>query len=187
MITDIFDKNIVRILTLFSISPGSKFSRNELKEKTLLNNVPLDESLNILLNNGILAREKRLHSLNFENNAVKGIIGIIKKEYLKLKEIPLKVYLIILEISAYAAQMNQLDGIYLFGSYAKLIYTDRSDIDIAFILKKKGKRSIQEIKGIVNKLEKKYSKTIESHFFEAMDLRQKDPIIKEIKKGVEII
>ena len=50
MITDIFNKDIVKILTLFSVSLGSKFTRNEIKEKTMLNNVPLDNALNILLN-----------------------------------------------------------------------------------------------------------------------------------------
>lgn len=36
MITDIFDKNIVKILILFSITPGSKFTRKEIQDQTII-------------------------------------------------------------------------------------------------------------------------------------------------------
>ncbi len=187
MITDLFDKNIVRILTLFSISPGSKFTRNEIKEKTMLNNVPLDQTLNVLLNDTILVREKRFYSLNFENSSTKNIINLVKKEYLRFKEIPLRIYFAAMDISANISDIIQLDSVYLFGSFAKLIYTNKSDIDLAIILKKEDKKMISKIKKILNKLEKKYNKTIEEHFFETKDLKQRDPLIKEIKRGVQII
>ena len=36
---ELFDKNVLRILTVFSISPGSRLNRKVLKEKTMLPNI----------------------------------------------------------------------------------------------------------------------------------------------------
>ena len=187
MITDMFDKDASMALTLFSVSPGSKFTRNEIKEKTMLNNVPLDNALNMLLNNGILIQEKRFFSLNFENKNSKAILDIIKNEHLKFKEIPLKVYYLLLDASAIMSSIKNIVKAYLFGSYAKLIYTDRSDVDLAIILEKSDKGAIDKIKKGVNKLEKKYGRSLELHFFEKKDMLQKDPIIREIlRNNVEL-
>lgn len=183
MITDIFDRNIGKILSLFSISPGSKFTRKEIKEKTMLYNIPLDKALTVLLNNKILIKEKRLLSVNFEDNNAKNIIEIIKKEYLRFKEIPLKIYYLLLDICASLSELNQIENICLFGSFAKLIYTEKSDIDLGIILQREDKVLIQKIKSEIAKIEKKYEKTIEEHFFEKNDLSEKDPLIEEIKRN----
>ena len=187
MITDIFYKDAVMVLTLFSVSPGSKFTRNEIKEKTALNNIPLDNALNVLLNNRILTREKRFFSLNFENKNSKILLDAIKNEHIRFKEIPLKIYYLMLDASDVMSHITSITKVYLFGSYAKLIYTDRSDVDLAIVLEKSDKGTIDKIKKSANKIEKKYGKSIELHFFEEKDMRQKDPIIKEIlKNNVEL-
>ena len=187
MITDIFDKDIIKILTLFSVSPGSKFVRNEIKEKTMLNNAPLDNALNILLNNGVLVKEKRFLSLNFENKNLKILLDIIKKEHLRFKEIPLVIYYAVLDMSPVLANIRDIAKAYLFGSYAKLIYTEKSDIDLAIILGKEDKNIIDKVKNGIDKIEKKYNKNIELHFFEKKEMKQRDPIIKEIlKNGIEL-
>ena len=183
MITDIFNKDVVKVLTLFSISPGSKFTRNEIKEKTMLNNVPLDNTINILLNNKLLIKEKRFLNLNFENKNLKNILEIVKKEHLRLKEIPLKIYYIILDISSVLSNIKKIKEAYLFGSYAKLIYTERSDIDLAIVLEKEDKSFVKKLKKDINKIEKKYDKNVELHFFKKKDMKQKDPIIKEILRN----
>ncbi len=181
MITNLFDRNMVKILTLFSISPGSKFTRDEIKKKTLLNNVPLDNAINTLFKEQLIIKEKRFLSLNFENPNLRSIIQLIKKEHIRFKEIPLNVYFALLDLSKQLAQLKQIAHIYLFGSYAKLIYTEKSDIDLAIILKKED--IIKKIKNEIKKIEKRYNKIIEPHFFEKKDLKQKDPIIKEIKRN----
>ena len=183
MITDIFDRSIVKILTLFSISPGSKFTRKEIKEKTMLYNIPLDKALTALLNNKILIKEKRFLSMNFENNNAKNVMEIIKKEYLRFKEIPLKIYYLLLDICASLSAINQIENIYLFGSFSKLIYTEKSDVDLGIILRRESKELIKKIRSETSKIEKKYEKIIEQHFFEKKDLSKKDHLIKEIKKN----
>ena len=187
MITDVFNKDAVKVLTLFSVSPGSKFTRKEIKEKTMLNNVPLDNVLNSLLNNKILIKEKRFISLNFENKDLKPVLDIIKMEHLRFKEIPLKIYYMLLDVSAVLSNIPSLMKVYLFGSYAKLIYTDKSDIDLAVVLENGHKDIVNKLKKSVSMIEKKYDKNLELHFFEEKDMRQKDPIIKEIlRNSVEL-
>ena len=180
---DIFDKNASKVLMLFSISPGSKFTRNEIKEKTLLYNMPLDRAIISLLKNKILIKEKRFLSLNFENRYAKNIIDIMQKEYLRFKEIPLRVYYLLVDISSSLSKEVDIKTIYLFGSYTKLIYTEKSDVDLAIILRKENKNIVKEIKKIITKIEKKYNKIIEIHFFKEKDMKQKDKIIKDILKN----
>ncbi len=183
MITDIFDINTVKIMTLFSVSPGSKFTRKEIKEKTMLNNLPLDGALAVLLKNKILMKEKRLLSINFESNMAKAILEVAKKEHLRFKEIPLKIFYLLIDISESFSKVNGIDNIYLFGSYAKLIYTEKSDVDLAIILRKEDNNLIKKVKDEIRKMEKKYGKTIQEHFFGKKDLKENDPIIREIKRN----
>ena len=180
MITSIFDKTIAKILTLFAVSPGSKFTRNEIKKKTMLNNLPLDKALNCLAKEGIIKKEKRLLRLDFEDERSKKVLELVKREYVKFKEIPLNIYYVLADISSML--VNYAEHAYLFGSYAKLIYTEKSDIDLAIILKK-GSAAAKKIKSEIVKLEKKYGKTIEGHFFSQEDLKQKDPLVKEIRRN----
>ena len=183
MITDLFNKDIIKVLTLFSVSPGSKFTRNEIKEKAMLNNAPLDSALSKLLSNKIIIKEKRLLSLNFGNKDLKGILNIVKNEHLRFKEIPLKIYYMLLDVSAVLSDMKKITQVHLFGSYAKLIYTDRSDIDLAVILEKSDKGITDKIKKSADKIGKKYGRSLELHFFEKKDMWQKDPIIREILRN----
>ncbi len=180
-----FDQRIVKILTIFSISPGSKFNRNELKKKTLLFNVPLDTALNILQNSKILIKKRKIYELNFENTSVKNIIEIANKDYKYLKELPLNVYFCILDFLL----INELKDleVYLFGSYAKLVYSNSSDIDLA-VLGKNVKE--QKINIFINKLENKYSKKIEVHYFNKDNFykNKTDPIVKDIlRNGIKLV
>ncbi len=183
MLSELLNRDIVKILTFFSISPGSKFSRNEIKEKTRLNNSPLDAALTILLKNHILLRERRLLGLNLEDETAKEIFKLIKKEYVRLKGIPLKIYYILVDVSCLLSKNKNIVKAYLFGSYAKLIYTDKSDIDLAIVLKKGDSLIVQDIKKQLSK----ESELIEPHFFIDKDMKQNDPLIKEIlRNGVSL-
>src|SRR3989338_3968181 len=99
MISSIFDQNIFKTISLFSLAPGSRFSRKEIKEKTKLNNVPLDTSLIRLLKSEILQKEGNYYSVNFENEDGKNIVQIAAKRYKQLKEIPFDVYLLLIDVA----------------------------------------------------------------------------------------
>lgn len=184
MIVQVIVKDIAKILTVFSLSPGSRFNRNLIKEKTLLNNIPLDKSLNFLLQTGLIKKEKRLYSLDLNNRHCRKILELISAQYKELKEIPFKVYFVIVDLLHELSSYKQIE-LYLFGSYSKLIYTEKSDIDIALLSAKK-----HNISKIVNKLEGRYNVSIEIHYFNQNEFykNKKDPLIKDIlNNGIKII
>ncbi len=49
MIANLFDKNLLKVISYFMISPDSRYRRKGLKEKTGINNVPLDNTINRLI------------------------------------------------------------------------------------------------------------------------------------------
>jgi len=50
MILNLFDLSVAKVLTVFSLAPGIKLRRKEIKEKTKLTNLTLDKTLNVLSN-----------------------------------------------------------------------------------------------------------------------------------------
>ena len=182
MIMVLFNKDIFKILSFFSLSPGSRFKRNEIKDKVMINNVPLDKALIFLLNSGMLKVQRNFYSINFENEYSKNILDITIKQRRYLKEIPFKVYLIIIDIVNKISSHKGIE-MYLFGSYSKLIYKENSDLDIALL---NGKIS----NDFITTLEKKYDMVIEIHYFEKIKFynNKNDPLIKDIiKNGVKVI
>ncbi len=132
MINQIFDLDSFKIISLFSLSPGSGFRRKEIKEMTKLNNAPLDKALQRLLSTQILIRERNFYKINFQNENSKKIIEISLKQYKELKELPFDVYLLLLDLVSEFSIIKSIE-VYLFGSYSKLIYNERSDVDIAIL------------------------------------------------------
>ncbi|MBI3623112.1 nucleotidyltransferase domain-containing protein [Candidatus Pacearchaeota archaeon] len=186
MIAQILNKDILKILTVFSISPGSRFARNDLKEKTNLNNVNIDKAINTLINANLIKKEKKLLSLNLDK--AKPIINLISDSYKELKELPLSVYFSITDLVFFLTRLKNIDT-YLFGSYAKLIYRESSDIDIAIISDKIKNEEKKELGKILKKIEKTYKKNIEIHYFSTNFYKnKKDPLVKDIlKNGVKLI
>lgn len=186
MIANLFNKNIVKVLSFFLISPGSKWTRKEVKEKTEMNNIPLDNTLNKLLKLEMIKREKSLLMLNPENE-FKMEIEKIRKEFIEFN-LPLKIFYIILEVSDKFFEIRQIKNAILFGSYAKLIYNVNSDIDLAIITEKKSINFERGIKKAISKIGKRGKRTIELHFFLEKDLKHKeDPLIKDILRGRKLI
>lgn len=186
MIASIFNKDIFEVLTIFSISPGSKFTRKELKEKTLFNNVNLDKVINILINSNLIKKEKRLLYLDLDK--AKSVIKLISDDYKELKELPLNVYFSIINIVFSLSRIKNVNA-YLFGSYAKLIYKDKSDIDIAIVSDKIKNEEKKELEKLIRKLEKRYKKNIEIHYFTKNFYKnKKDPLVNDIlKNGIRLM
>lgn len=185
MIFQVFNNDILMILSVFSVSPGSRFLRKELKEKTKMNNVNLDNSINTLLNMDAIKKEKRFLSLNLDN---KELIKLIYDEYKKLRELPFDVYFSIIEVVFFLSKFNSID-VYLFGSYAKLVFKDGSDIDIAIVSDKINKEKKMEFVKLIRKLELRYEKNIEVHYFgRSFYKNKKDSIVREIlRNGIKLI
>ncbi len=183
MISLIFEKDIFKVLTIFSLEPGARFKRADIKEKTLMNNVPLDNTLLKIVKSGFLKKEGKLYSVNFNDDTNKQILNNIQRQYKYLKEIPLNIYFLLIDF-IYSLNLSSID-IYLFGSYSKLIFKEGSDVDIAMV----GAVKKDIIGKIVRKLEKKYKKTIEIHHFDKENFykNKSDPLVKDIiKNGVRL-
>lgn len=187
MITSVFTQNCIKILTLFSLAPGSRFNRTEIKDKVCLNNVPLDSSLQKLINSDIIKLEKPYYSINFENEYSNKIIEIVSKQFKQLKELPLNVYYSLMDLVNFLST-QKTNELILFGSYAKITYSLKSDIDIALLYSLKPNQ--KRISRIVLNIEKTYKTIIQIHYFEKKSFykNKKDPLIKSIlKDGVWLI
>lgn len=178
MISTILKDDIFKVLSLYAITPGINLNREQIKNKLKINNVPLDKSLSKLLSSKILIKTKLTYSLNFSSES-KIIIELIKNDLKKIKDPPLNIFFAINEIINLLSNFKDVE-IILFGSYAKLIYRDDSDIDIAIISIEK--LESKNIKVKLFEIEKKYGKKIEIHYFNKQEFykNKKDPLIKEI-------
>jgi len=186
MISMIFKKEILELLVIFSLAPGAKFSRNELKEKTKLNNVNLDNAIAASLSSNLIKKEKRGLSLNLENAGE--IIRIIGEDYARLNKLPLDAYFSIIELMSYLTRLKGIEA-FLFGSYSKLVFNEKSDIDIAVVSDKIKSEHKKELNKIIHKIKHRYSKEIELHYF-AQNLykNRRDPLVAEIlKNGIRLI
>jgi len=183
MILNLFDSSIAKVLTLFSLAPGIKLRRKEIKEKIKLTNLTLDKTLSILLNSSILVREGNYFKLNL-NEKTKTLIKLIQEEYKSLNEIPLNVFFSILEIVEKISAFKDVE-VYLFGSYAKLTFTPESDIDLAIVSEK----DLRFLEKQASKIEKKYKTKIQLHFFpKNFKEHKEDPLVKEIlRNGIKLI
>ena len=174
-------------MTLFSLSPGSRFNRKELKERTILSNLSLDKALANLTSSGVLKREKSHYSVDFENPYSKMLLEVCGKQHKQMKEIPLDVYFLLAD-AVEGVSMQKGIELFLFGSYSKLVYKKDSDVDIAVL---HGKRIDKTgIKNLFLKLEKRYGKSIEIHFFEKSGFyrNKRDPLVKGIiKDGILLL
>lgn len=187
MIVQIFDSDSFSVLSLFSLSPGSAFRRNEIKARTRLNNVPLDKALLKLSYSGILKRENKLYRIDFRNEYAKKIMDIFSSQYKDMKELPFDVYLMLSDLVLKFSAIKDIEA-YLFGSYSKLIYNEKSDVDIAILTPKKFDK--KNVSNVIKRAEKIYGKIIEAHFFEKKIFyeNKKDPLVDEIiKNGMRII
>ncbi|KHO54320.1 MAG: hypothetical protein QT10_C0017G0015 [archaeon GW2011_AR19] len=177
--------NAAKILTVFSLSPGSRLNRKTLQEKTKMNNIILDKTINQLVNFNFLSKDKNFFLLNFKNKETRDILKIISEDYNKLKQMPLYSYFMILDIFEEISKIKNIGNVYLFGSYSKLIFKENSDIDFAVVSEKVNKK---EVNKTIQKLEKRFNKKIEMHFFtKEFYKNKKDPLVKEIiQQGVKL-
>lgn len=181
LISPVFTQDCFKILTFFSLSPGSRWRRKEIKEKTRLHNVPLDKALGNLIQAGAIIKEKNHYALNFENENAKKLIEFCSRQYRQLRELPLDVFYLLVDLAAVPLLQKGVE-VHLFGSYTKLVYHEKSDVDIALLYS--GEIDKSRLAAVVTKLEKTYHKHIDLHYFEraAFYKNKNDPLVKGILK-----
>ncbi len=162
--------------------------RKELQQLTLLNNVPLDKALIRLVSSGILARAGRYFAVNLGSEFAQSIIALCSKQHVLLKKIPLRVYFLVVDFVFQASTFRGVE-VYLFGSYSKLVFSERSDVDIAVIIS--GEVRIKNaLTTLSANLGASYGKEVQLHFFhkKAFYGSRKDPLVRGIMQhGVRLI
>ncbi|MFH1364636.1 MAG: nucleotidyltransferase domain-containing protein [Candidatus Aenigmatarchaeota archaeon] len=186
MIVQIFNRDVLEVLTVFSLSPGSRFLRKELKERTRLNNINLDKTLNVLINSGLVKKDRRLLSLDIDR--VKLVLELVSGEYRYLRGLPLDVYFPVVHMLFFLSRLKDVDA-YLFGSYAKLVFKEDSDVDLCVVSDGINVKEKRELNKLVRKLELRFERNIEVHYF-GRDFykNRKDPLVKDIiRNGIRLI
>jgi len=176
------NKTIWNILLLASYSPGSGYTRNELKKLAKLDNGSLDKSLIKLEFHKIIIREKRIIKLNFGNPLTQEILDFIEREKKRLNYPNYELLLALTEFVRLSEQKN-ISNIYLFGSHAKKTASEKSDIDIAVFSEKKINLANVKESIFIN-----FGKEVQIHYFDAEDIKGKSKIIQNIlKDGIRLI
>ncbi len=186
MIGLIFDTNCFKILSLFAVFTESGYKRNEIKEKTKLNNVPLDKALTKLLSSHVLTVENNVYNLDLENKSTKRAVKIALRQYQALNELPFDLYLLLIDLVDGFSYIKNLE-LYLTDDPSKSSY-QKSSIEITIITPKSiDKKSISMI---IKKLTSKYRKQVEVHDFISASFYKNpnDPKVKDLKdNGIIVI
>ena len=187
MIGLIFDKDSFKILSLFSASQETGFNRSQIKEKTVMNNVPLDNALAKLLTSKLLTKDNNVYRINQDNKTSRRILKVVSKQHKDLNNIPLNIYFSIIDLVDNLASMKKID-VYLFGFYAGSDKGENSIIDIALLVPKK--TGLKQLNKITEKVEKNYGKKIKIHEFSKDDFykNKTEPVIKDIlQNGIRLM
>ncbi|MBS3121366.1 nucleotidyltransferase domain-containing protein [Candidatus Woesearchaeota archaeon] len=184
-------KSSWRILKLLFETPRKKVSRKELFEYTSLGNAPLSNGLNRLVKAGIIIKEKNgkkeFYYVNLDNEYTKLIKEIIEKEKKDIKFLDYDLYVILSEFLRMLLEVCDVDEVILFGSHAKGNASISSDIDIAVVFSDDLSGEI-EVTKIVKKLESKFEKIIQVHFFTAKTFSKKSKLVNEIRRdGISLL
>lgn len=164
-----------RILILYSESPGYRFTRPEIKKHTLLGNNSLTESLKDLLIQKILIIKKEgktYYQLNLSNPIAQKLVDLCKLEYASLNNLPYNLSLPMREFTMGIINITIPKRLILFGSIAKRIYREDSDIDLALITKEKISPSSNiKITELIEKIEKRFKRKIQLHDFTEQEFK----------------
>jgi len=184
-------KSSWRILSLLFETPRKLVSRQELFQYTNLGNAPLSKGLQRLVLAGIIIKEKKgkkeFYYVNQANEYSKLIKEIWEKERTDLRILDYEIKIILSEFVRMVVNFSNITQIILFGSWAKGTASIRSDIDLAVIFEKDLQEELHITK-IVQTLEKKYSKEIQTHYFTENSFKQSNKLTNEIKnEGINLL
>jgi len=127
------------------------------------------------------------YKLNLSNHFVENLLELIALEKKELNNPDFFALNILREFVYELTNVNleNLEKVILFGSYAKRTYGKASDIDVAIILKEKNPEDELLITEIIDKLNKRFKKEIQPHYYtkkEFDELKKIDNLVKEIVK-----
>ena len=105
---------------------------------------------------------------------------IWEQERKSLRNLDYEIKVIVAEFLRMLLDAVEVKEVILFGSWAKGTASIRSDVDLAIVFRKDFSQEI-EVTRIINHLEKKFSKEIQTHYFTEKAFNKKSKLINEIK------
>ena len=184
-------KSSLRILSLLFETPRKLVSRRELFEYTRLGNAPLSKGLLRLVKSGVIILEKKgkkeFYYVNTSNNYARLINELWEREGRDTRQLEYDVKIVLSEIVRLLLDLPNVQKLILFGSWAKGTASEHSDIDLAVVFKKEFESEI-EVTRIVKKIEKKFRKEIQIHYFNENSFNEKNKLTDEINRdGINLI
>lgn len=180
-----------KILLVLSEAPGKAVGRKEIRALTGLGNKVITKFLLVLENFDLIISNKigktHYYKLNMSTPFAGKILELIQIEKRNLNN-PDFFTLNVLRDFVYEltnTNLGNLSKVILFGSYAKRTYTAASDIDVAIILREKSNDDELLITQITDKLNKRYKKEIQPHYYTIKGFeeeKKKNKLAEEIAK-----
>ncbi len=184
-------KSAWRILLVLAEAPGKAVERKEIQELTCLGNKVLTKFLLVLerFNLVLSAKVGRTYTykLNLANPITGKILEVILLEKKELNNPDFAALIILRELVYELTNINleNIQQVILFGSFAKRTHHAGSDIDVAIIVREKDTNDEILIADAIGRLKARFGKEIQPHFFteqEFKESRKSSTLVQEILK-----
>ncbi len=177
-------KSSWRVLELMAETPGRSYRRQELKEYTQLGNKSLSSALQRLTLAGILRKKQGRYILNMSSKTVSSLVKEIKSAWAFLGHLDYDTKIVLNEFTR--KTIDKLSGIrkiILFGSSARGTASEDSDIDIALVIEKQDSGVKEKMYEITEKLEERYGREVQVHYFTPAELEdKKDKMAEQVRE-----
>ncbi len=196
MLVDIVlgSKSSWRVLSVLTESPGQGITKEEIKKITKLGGNSIFNSINILLKNELIIANKvgkrTYYKINLTNNYSILIKDILDLERKNLNGLDPKIVVLLREFTRLVNEVVDVKSVYVFGSIVKNSYTEDSDVDIAVVLNKEMETKERiEIEKINERLEKRFGREIQTHFFMKKEFKQTgDSLVEQVHRdGIKLL
>lgn len=185
-----------KILFVLGEAPGKAVPRKEIQRLTGVGNKALSKFLLLLEKFGLITSIRDgnayYYRINYSNMFSKEALEMIQHEKQSLNS-PDFIALNILREFVYEltnVNLENIQKIILFGSYAKKTYSQNSDIDTAIIVKKISPGDEILVAEIIDRLKKRFGKEIQPHYFTEDEFethKKKEGLEKEIARDGVIL
>lgn len=183
-----------KALFVLAEAPGKAVSRKEIHALTGMGNKMIDKSLLILEKFKVITitriGKRKYYKLNMNNPFTNDLLRLVSLEKERAESLGFEMVNILREIVYGITNINleNITKIILFGSYAKRIHREKSDIDLAVVVKERRPKEELSVTNLVDGLEKRFKKEIQIHYFTEKEFEKKSRLAEEIKKdGVVLV
>lgn len=186
-----------KVLLVLSEAPGKAVSKKEIRALTKLGNKALTKFLLVLEKFDIITSSKigrsYYYKLNLNSTFATEAVNMIQLEKKALNNPDFAVLNLLREFvyELTNTDLENLQKVILFGSYAKRTFSPDSDIDVAIITREKSTGNELLITEMVDRLAKRFKKEIQVHYFTAKEFdeqKKREGLAREIvKDGIELL